>query len=101
MPNDSGGQEVKIPTQMTRALLSRATKSYSVYLIVAVLATAGCATTRIEQSRQNITELQSGEALVVLGRATYNDRETEESFTNCLVTSLAQGDNPIRLVSED
>lgn len=92
---------MKIPTQMTRALLSRATKSYSVYLMVAVLATAGCATTRIEQSRQNITELQSGEALVVLGRATYNDRETEESFTNCLVTSLAQGDNPIRLVSED
>jgi hypothetical protein len=30
------------------------------------------------------TGLASDEAMVILGRATYNDRQTEESFTDCL-----------------
>lgn len=68
---------------------------------IMLLQLASCATTRVEQSRQTNAVLGAGEAMVILGRATYNDRETEESFTDCLAASLSQGSNPIRLVSED
>ena len=66
-----------------------------------LLQLGACATTRVEQSRQTDAVLGDGEAMVILGRATYNDRETEESFTDCLADILSQGSNPIRLVSED
>ena len=69
--------------------------------VVLLLQLGGCATTRVEQSRQTNAVLGTGEAMVILGRATYNDRETEESFTDCLADILSQGSNPIRLVSED
>ena len=69
--------------------------------MVLLLQLGGCATTRVEQSRQTNAVLGAGEAMVILGRATYNDRETEESFTDCLADILRQGSNPIRLVSED
>ena len=69
--------------------------------VIAVLQLGGCATTRVEQSRQSNAVLGAGEAMVILGRSTYNDRETEESFTDCLADILRQGSNPIRLVSED
>ncbi len=61
---------------------------------------SGCATTRIEESRNSTTQLGRGEAMVILGRATYNDRETEESFTDCLEDILSGGSNPIRLVGQ-
>jgi len=69
--------------------------------VIVVLQLGGCATTRVEQSRQSNAVLGTGEAMVILGRSTYNDRETEESFTECLADILRQGSNPIRLVSED
>lgn len=70
-------------------------------MALVLLLLASCATTRVEQSRQSNSVLGAGEAMVILGRATYNDRETEESFTDCLADILSQGSNPIRLVSED
>jgi len=69
------------------------------YLGVVVLL-SGCVSSRIEQSRQRITGLAKGEAAVILGRATYNDRETEESFTTCLGNSLITGTPPIRVISQ-
>lgn len=61
---------------------------------------AGCASTRIEQSREAVTGIETDEAMVLLGRASYNEKETEESFTACIADALRQGDNPIRLISE-
>ena len=60
----------------------------------------GCATTRVEQNRQAITGIAADEAMVILGRATYNDRQTEESFTDCLEDILSGGERPIRLVPQ-
>ena len=70
------------------------------YAALLMLLLSGCATTRIEESRSSTTQLAAGEAMVILGRATYNDRETEESFTDCLEDILSQGSNPIRLVGQ-
>jgi len=69
--------------------------------VLSALATlTACATTRVEQNRQMQTGLASDEAMVILGRATYNDRQTEESFTDCLEDILSRGDRPIRLVPQ-
>lgn len=61
---------------------------------------AGCASTRVEESRQANTGMATGEALVILGRSSYNDRETEVSFTDCIADALSGGDEAIRLIPQ-
>lgn len=71
-------------------------------IIMACITTlSACVSSRIEQIRQTATNIQEGEALVIMGRATYNELETEESFTNCLAKAMSRGDSPLTLVSED
>ena len=62
---------------------------------------SGCVSSRIEQSRDASTGIASGEAIVLLGRASYNEKQTEESFTECIADALGQGDNPIRLIHQN
>jgi len=61
---------------------------------------SGCVSSRIEQSRDSATGIESHEAIVLLGRASYNDKQTEESFTECIADVLGEGDNPIRLIEQ-
>lgn len=70
-------------------------------VIVLVAASAGCVSSRIEQSREATTGLGADEAMVILGRASYNDHQTEESFTKCIVDILAGGPTPIRVIPEN
>lgn len=67
-----------------------------VLAIPAVLA-AGCVTSKVEQVRQSGrgAVVRSGEAVVVLGRRHRGDRETEESFNDCVSSSLRQKNLPI------
>ena len=81
-----------------KALLSRIGRAALVTITLYLM--HGCATTRVEQNRQAITSIAADEAMVILGRATYNDRQTEESFTDCLEDILSSGDRPIRLVPQ-
>ena len=55
-----------------------------IILMLLTLVLASCVTARIEESRTANTGIEADQALVILGRASYNDRETEESFTECL-----------------
>ncbi len=68
---------------------------------VAALLLSGCVTSRIEQSRDAVTGIASGEAMVLLGRASYNEKQTEESFTECIAEALDQGEQPIRLIHQE
>ena len=68
---------------------------------VAVLLLSGCVTSRIEQSRDAVTGIATGEAMVLLGRASYNEKQTEESFTDCIAEALDQGEQPIRLIHQE
>ena len=62
---------------------------------------SSCVTARVEENRTATTGINNvDEAIVILGRASYNDRETEESFTDCLVDVLESGDSPMQLVSQ-
>lgn len=62
---------------------------------------SGCVSSRIEESRVASTGISTEEAMVLLGRASYNEKQTEESFTDCIAHALAQGENPIRLIPEN
>ncbi len=68
--------------------------------LLSATALAGCVTSRIEQSREASTGLGADEAMVILGRASYNDHQTEESFTDCIVDILGSGPNPVRVIPE-
>ncbi len=72
------------------------------FLVVnfAVISLVGCVTSRIEQSREAITGISPDEAIVILSRASYNEHETDDSFTSCLSGILSKGPTPIRLISE-
>lgn len=59
---------------------------------------SGCVSSRIEESRTGATGIEAHEALVILGRASYNDRQTEVSFTDCIADALSSGRAPIRLI---
>ena len=71
-----------------------------VAVLSAIALLSGCVSSRIEQSRTARTGMSSEDALVILGRASYNDRETEASFTECLNEAVGEGRDPLRLVSE-
>ncbi len=70
--------------------------------LATVLATGlltGCVSSRVEESRQSSTGMAGDEALVILGRASYNEHETEESFTDCMAEALSGGDAPLRMIA--
>ena len=73
-------------------------KLFTVALLGLVL--TGCASTRVEERREASTGMSDQEAIVLLGRASYSDRETETSFTDCVASALAKGERPLRLVKQ-
>ena len=73
-------------------------KLFTVALLGLVL--TGCASTRVEERREASTGMSDQEAIVLLGRASYSDRETETSFTDCVASALAKGERPLRLVTQ-
>lgn len=72
----------------------------NVITVLVVTLTAGCVSSRIEQSRETATGITKDEAMVILGRASYNEHQTEESFTDCIANILAKGPTPIRLMPD-
>jgi hypothetical protein len=72
-----------------------------ILLLCVLISLTGCATSRVELLRQGSTGLAADEALVVLGRANWGESETEESFTDCIVSALSRGASGLNLVSED
>ena len=74
----------------------------NLFVVLVVLGfLSGCVSSRIEQSRDASTGIKSDEAIVLLGRASYNEKQTEESFTECIAKELGRGENPIRLVGQN
>ena len=69
--------------------------------VLVLVSMTGCVTSRIEQSREAITGIDADEAIVIISRASYNEHETEESFTACISKILAKGPRPIRMITEE
>lgn len=62
---------------------------------------SACVSSRIEENRQTETGMREGDALVILGRSTYNELETEESFTDCMAKAMSSGESPLEIMSEE
>ena len=69
--------------------------------ILLCLVLTGCVSSRIEQSRSTVTGIDFDEAMVILGRASYSDRETKVSFTDCIEAELSAGKTAIRLIPQN
>lgn len=62
---------------------------------------AGCkSTTVIDEHRVTETQIASGESIVVLGRRSSSEHETEEDFIRCVGENLSRGGNAINVVPE-
>lgn len=71
------------------------------WLIIVLLLLGACkSTTIIDETRQAPTSINVDEAVVVLGRRTSGEHETEQDFISCVGDSLDQGDNAIRVIPE-
>lgn len=60
----------------------------------------GCTASRVEESRLMATDLQEGELVVIMGRTSYSEHETEERFVDCVAGALSSGSAPLALMSE-
>lgn len=75
-------------------------RTSKLWLPLSIFILSGCASSRVEEYRTTETSIASGEALVLLARASFNDNETKESFTDCMADSLNSGEQSIRVVSQ-
>lgn len=70
-------------------------------LLALVALGAGCkSTTVIDEHRVTDTQIATGESIVLLGRRSNSEHETEEDFIRCVGENLARGGNPINVVPE-
>ena len=80
--------------------MSQKYKLYNLSLLILFLFLGGCASSRVEEYRATETGIALDEALVLLGRASFSDNETKESFTACMADSLNKGEQPVRVVPQ-
>jgi hypothetical protein len=81
--------------------LPRAPKAQIVLLAVALGLLAACkSTTVIDEHRATETQIAAGESVVVLGRRSNSEHETEDDFIRCVGENLAKGGNPINVIPE-
>ena len=73
---------------------------HKLLLLILVCILTGCASSRVEEFRAAETGMALEEGLVLLGRASFSDNETKESFTDCMADSLKGGNRPLRVVPQ-
>lgn len=70
-------------------------------LLLLLVTLGACkSTTVIDEHRVTETQIASGESIVVLGRRSNSEHETEEDFVRCVGDNLTRGGNAINVVPE-
>ncbi len=69
-------------------------------LLLVLLSINACTTVTIDQVRVTESELLQGESVVVIGRRTGSDYETEPELISCVGKNLAKGDEGINVIPE-
>ena len=84
------------PVRVSPFPLARRTRVLGVLALL-----AGCkSTTVIDERRITETPITAGDSIVVLGRRSNSEHETEFDFIRCVGDNLAHGDKPIHVVPE-
>lgn len=60
----------------------------------------GCTTVNVDHVKHQSTELKSGEYVVIIGRRSSSEYETEPELVSCIGNVLKAGDNPLNVVDE-
>lgn len=69
----------------------RINRQAKVLLIVSALASAGCMTTRVEETRDVSTGIKKGESVVILASSYHSTNPAEDSFIECLSDAVQGG----------
>jgi len=69
-------------------------------MLLLLIGLSGCTTVVIDEYRENSSNLDSGESVVVLGRRHSSDYETEPELIQCIGDILAGGNSGISVVPE-
>lgn len=86
---------------MPPSLPATVTRHSPALILLALALGAGCkSTTVIDEHRVTETHIATGESVVLLGRRSNSEHETEEDFVRCVGENLARGGNPINVVPE-
>ncbi len=62
------------------------------------IALSGCVTSRIENSREGMTGIAEGEAVVIMAKSYHLGNETEAKYISCVETALQRGSEGLRVV---
>ncbi|MEO1201565.1 MAG: hypothetical protein AAFX10_02580 [Pseudomonadota bacterium] len=62
------------------------------------IALSGCVTSRIENSREGLTGIADGEAVVIMAKSYHLGNETEAKYISCVETALQRGSEGLRVI---
>lgn len=73
----------------------------NILVVPVFLSLVGCTTVTIDQVKLASNGLITGESVVVIGRRSSSDYETEPELISCVGKSLARGDNGVNVIPEE
>lgn len=77
-------------------------KQVSIKRTIALLAisalASGCVTSRVENSREGVTGIESGESVVIMAKSYHLGNETEAKYISCIENALARGSDGLRVI---
>jgi hypothetical protein len=82
---------------MTLAAFRRAVPTLG--LLLSVLITSGCITSRIEDVREASTGIADGEGVVIMAKSYHLGNETEAKFISCVGEAVGRGHSKLRVIS--
>jgi len=72
-------------------------QSKALFSLLAV-SLAGCVTSRVEDDRENVTGLKTGESVVVMAKSYHQGNETEADYITCVEKALDAGSDGISVI---
>lgn len=67
-------------------------------LALVTLVSSGCVTSRVEDAREGLTGINSGEAVVIMAKSYHLGNETEEKYIRCVEKALARGSEGLNVI---
>jgi hypothetical protein len=71
----------------------------TVGILLSIMITSGCITSRIEDVREASTGIAEGEGVVIMAKSYHLGNETEDKFISCVGDAVGRGKSGLRVVS--
>jgi hypothetical protein len=66
--------------------------------VIAAMLLSGCITSRVEDARETVTGIESGESIVILAKSYHLGNETEDKYISCVEDALSRGSRGLRVI---